>query len=212
MQQNELSLQEIVNLFDYESVQSFIDKELEDQGFSANLPKPALPQVLENASAYGAPLVDMSTGEPMINPAIDFDQLDLGILRSLYWFVTNWTGYESNEVMKLEIAVDCLKIQKKKCEAGTAVLSRENGQAAATIKYFQELDTAANLIGNALIIKEGQLKILKNRYDFHRRLLNTLSRGATIESNMNEYTRSSESSGKWSYNKGGNSGGFGRIR
>ena len=182
-----MTLQEMINFVGEDAIQDMVDEEMKAKGYAPFVPKPALPKVLASQSVHGFPIVDIINEEPFINPNVDFDQLDLGVMASLHFFLTQWSGYELNQIARTKSALECLKAQYSKACDSVAIQAKDSKIPATMVKKYENLDSDATVIQAAMLVKKGLLVQLETRFDFRKKLLNSLSRGGTHETSMLEH-------------------------
>lgn len=209
MNQHEMTIQQIVDLYTVQNIQPILEEELKKSNTNLYLPQPACPKVLQQTTVGGHAVIKYLNGEPFIDENVEIEELPINSLRSLFLFISEYANFYATRHTVVKIEAMLLKEQLEKYKSGLAISLKDAKVPAGQIKDYQNIDTASNLINVAYMAKKAEAEIMETRYDGYRRLINALSREATNRSNFNEYNNQANSGRKWSGNQGG---GFGSLR
>ena len=115
MQQlEELSLQEIVNLYKVENIQPLLEQELAKSNTNLMMPQPCCPRVLEKSTNGGHAVVNYVNGEPFIDQNVEIEELDIKSLRSLFLFISEYANFYASRHTIVKIEAMLLKEQLEK--------------------------------------------------------------------------------------------------
>ena len=209
MNQQEMTIQQIVNLYSVENVQPMLEAELRKSNTNLYVPQPCCPKLLQQSTHGGHSVIKYVNGEPFIDENVELENLHIGALRSLFLFISEYANFYSGRLCIVKIEAQLLSEQLKAYKSSLAITLKENKIKQQDVKDYQNIDTAAALINASLLTKKAEVEIMTSRYDGYRRLINALSREATNRGNFNEYNNQGNSSSKWGKDKGGS---FGNIR
>jgi hypothetical protein len=212
MQQQDLTIQEIIDLYRVENIQPLLEQELLKSNTNLMLPQPCCPRTLEKTTVGGNSVVKYMNGEPFIHENVEIEELDIKSLRSLFLFISEYANFYATRHTIVKIETMLLKEQLEKYRSSLAIRLRESKVPAAQIKDYQNIDTTSNLINAAYVSKKAEADIMETRYDGYRRLINALSREATNRGNFNEYNNQANSSTKWNSTSKNKGGGFVPLR